>query len=128
MILIYFIFLFNQKATFFKNKNEKFLELLGFDQQNLEAKLNKFMPDNKQIQQLDDEQNKLNNQLESNLNLNSAADYNSSVFDQISLNNTNNINNDDDGDAQLKKKETRISPIDFEFENGSFELCFFFVK
>ena len=92
-----------KKATFFKNKNEKFLELLGFDKENIQSKLNKVLVENT------DKEPILNNDLNSDLSSFNNVENAASVFDQISLN--------DKADQSDEKPARTASPFDLNFDS-----------
>jgi hypothetical protein len=96
-------------ATFHKDKNQKFIELLGFNEQSVEAKLTeKLNSTSKASNQsgvennLNDDSRELNSHFNKSLNLNGNENH---LFDQFTSNADNQIS---------------LSPINLEFSNGNF--------
>ena len=93
-------------ATFSQNKSKAFVDLLGFDDENVEAKIERVLSKEEKTEHASTEP--LNSQLNESLNL---YDSSSSAFDHIDL---NQKSSDVDEFAQIARS---FSPIDLKFES-----------
>jgi hypothetical protein len=108
-------------ATLDKNKNFKYLELLGFDQETLHSKLNGFLDTgstsplkqsvtNSQQQIYGDKSTESSNFNNSNSQNQNGLSATSSIFDNLKLN--------DDGEESFNVIKRSQSPINLSFANG----------
>lgn len=96
-------------ATFHKDKNQKFIELLGFNEQSVEAKLTEKLNSTSQAS---------NQSIENNVNHDGATHELNSHFDK-SLNLNHNENNlFEQFTSSGLDNQISLSPINLEFSNG----------
>jgi hypothetical protein len=112
-------------ATLDKNKNYKYLELLGFDEEALQSKLIGFLGSNasplkqssSNSQQINGNSTTLFDNKDTNNEIQNGLSTTSSIFDNLKLN--------DEGEESFNVIKRSQSPINLYFTNGKFK---FFMK